>query len=382
MSRPGQQLPGVDGMEPGVVMVGPIGGRVAVWRGRRGLSAAALAAVSGEDHPSVDAIENGDEWVDRRGLLADWAEALRLDPAELTGQPYPPTGAEHAAVRAVAFQLRRMLDESGPVVEPIEMDHSITLAVEIRLAEHRGDELSVAQHLPSVIASVDHLAAEASGAAAERLEGVRVDVHVAASGLLRRLGYRDLAWLLLHRAAPGRTEPVAVLAEEVRLLLDLGWPEYALARAERVPANSELNLLMASAHAMAGRPESAHELLDACVLDVETPQCQAAVAGSRVTVAVETREFERATGLYDAVELDALGPADQVVLSISASSAFARTGDMRRAVELLVGAHEQAPLRFALDPFARELLAALPERIADPTGAGKLRDIAMLAGVS
>lgn len=326
------------------VMVGPIGARVAMWRGWRGLSAAALAEASGEEYSPIDAIENGDEWVDRRGMLAGWADVLRLDPVELTGQPYPPAGAEHAAVRAAAYQLRRMLAESGPVVEPIEMDHTITLADEIRLAEHRGDELRVAQDLPSVIASLDHLTAEApGGAAAERLEGVRVDIHVAASGLLRRLGYRDLAWLLLHRAAPGRAEPVTVLAEEVRLLLDLGWPEYALARAARVPANGELSLLMASAHAMAGRVEFAHELLDACAMDAATPPCQAAVAGLRVTVAVETGEFERAALLYDDVEMDALDPADRVGLSVSASSAFARGGDMRRAVELLVGAHEQTP---------------------------------------
>jgi len=342
-----------------------------------------LAAVSGDDHSRIDAIENGDEWVDRLGILAGWADVLRLDPTELTGQPYPPVGAEHAAVRAVSHQLRRILAGSEAAVEPNGIERVISLADKIRAAGFRGDELSLAQGLPTVIASVDSLAGEMSGAAAERLERVRVEMHVAAAGLLRRLGYRDLAWVFLHRAAPGRVEQAEILAEEVRLLLDLGWPEYALARAERIPPNRERSLLMASVHAMAGRAELAHQLLsDLCATNVETPQCQAAVARVRVAVAVESGEFERAAVLYDEVETSALELADWVGLSVSAASAFARVGELDRAVALLAEAHKHAALRLALDPFARELLAVLPGRIADPAMAGKLRAIAVLAGVS
>ncbi|MGW0823169.1 helix-turn-helix domain-containing protein [Streptomyces sp. NPDC002845] len=93
---------------------GPIGARLAALRLRRGLTRDDLTARTGLEFDYVAGLEAGGEWVDRRGRLAALAAALRLDVADLTGQPYPPCGAEHAVVRAVAFHLRRRIARPHP----------------------------------------------------------------------------------------------------------------------------------------------------------------------------------------------------------------------------------------------------------------------------
>ncbi|MCX4515973.1 helix-turn-helix domain-containing protein [Streptomyces sp. NBC_01619] len=88
---------------------GPIGARLAAWRRRRGLTGDDLSSSTGLEVDYLAGLETGGEWMDRRGRLAALATALRLDVADLTGQPYPPRGEEHATARAVAFHLRRRL---------------------------------------------------------------------------------------------------------------------------------------------------------------------------------------------------------------------------------------------------------------------------------
>ncbi|MFF2808241.1 helix-turn-helix domain-containing protein [Streptomyces sp. NPDC058000] len=88
---------------------GPIGARLAAWRLRRGLTRDDLASRTGLELDYIAGLETGGEWVDRRGRLAALAAALRLHVADLAGQPYPPRGEEHAAVRAIAFHLRRRI---------------------------------------------------------------------------------------------------------------------------------------------------------------------------------------------------------------------------------------------------------------------------------
>jgi transcriptional regulator with XRE-family HTH domain len=364
-------------MEPGVRTVSPIGGRLARWRGRRGLTPSDLAAASGIDLRLVDAVESGVDWVDRRSVLAGWAGALRLDPTDLTGQPYAPVGAGHVAVRAVVHRLRRTLAGDGPVVEPFEPDGVVELAELIRQADLRGDESALARDLPRAVAGVKQVASDTSGPLAERLKRAEIDVYVAASGLVRRLGYWDLAWSLLRRAAPGVPEPMEVRAERLRLLLDLGWPDQVTGCAERTRDGGAPMLSVALAHAMAGRTERACALLDARAADDGSAPGHAAVAVTRVSVAVEAEKWEHAAELIDAVERTALAPAEQVDFAIVASSVSARAGDTRRAANLLLEAHEEAPLRLSISPFARELLAVLPGRIADPGLAASLRAVGL-----
>jgi transcriptional regulator with XRE-family HTH domain len=93
---------------------GPIGLRLAVWRTRRGRTTADVAARSGLTPGRIADVESGRDWVDRRGPLAALTAAMRLDPSDLTGQPYAPAGDEHVAVRAITFHLRRTVADALP----------------------------------------------------------------------------------------------------------------------------------------------------------------------------------------------------------------------------------------------------------------------------
>lgn len=347
----------------------PIGARLAAWRTRREMTTSDLAFRAGVAHDQLIGLEMGRDWVDRRSLLAALAGAMRLDVADLTGQPYPPTGGEHTSVRAVAFHLRRLLAEAPPA-HPLPADTVDDLddrTAAARDAEAAGDEHALALALPDLIRLADQVVAGDPAAGRERAARLRVSGYVAAAGLLRRIGYRDLAWMLLHRARPGTAEPLPVLVEEVRLLLDLGLPEYALARAMRAEdagRHPDLPVLVAFAHAMAGRREEADRLLSAAERQAPDARHVAAVSAARAAVAIEHGAPDEAADHAHAAELGALERAGQVHLLMVTAAAEARRGRIGQAVSRLVTADELAPLRLRLDPFARELLSMLPARAA------------------
>lgn len=361
---------------------GPIGARLAAWRRRGGLTRNDLASRTGLDLDYVAGLETGQEWVDRRGRLAALATALRLDVADLTGQPYPPRGEEHAAVRAVAFHLRRRVVRrqpdaaSGAVLE--ELEERTRAAAR---ADAAGDEHHLALALPELIETADCAMAAAAGAGWEEAVRLRVDAHVLAAGLLRRLGYKDLAWMLLHRARPGSREPLPVLIEEVRLLIDLGLPEYALARADRAGADWELPALAAVAQAMAGRRPEAEQLLAAAAERAADAREAALVIAARAAVATEVGDAAEAADHARAADHVALDGAHRSSLLVVAAAAEARQHRADEAVARLVEADAAAPLRLRLDPFARDLVAALTDRTTETVQAAAVRDLAERAGL-
>ncbi|WUV79739.1 helix-turn-helix transcriptional regulator [Streptomyces sp. NBC_01476] len=364
--------------EYGSPAAGPIGAALAVWRARRGLSQEELSARAGLDVPWVEALEAGHEWVDRRRTLMALASALGLDAGELTGQPYPPLSLEHAEVRAVAYRVRRILAGSHSGTghtspERNELEHLLVVA---EAAEGAGDEHGLALAVPPLISAGGSPRADQDDAAELRSRG-----HAVAAGLLRRLGYRDLAWLLLHRAVrTGGADAGAVQAEQVRLLLDLGLPEQALVRVHHAEG-AQLRLLEAVAHALAGRLEKATSLLDAVAERAESDDAHAVVAAVRVAVAVEAGDFGAAAEYALVAQPQQLLPAARTALLVHLAAAAAHAGRTEEAAEHLEQAEATAPLRFLLDPFARELMAALSARVTDPDVAVRLRDAAQRAGL-
>ncbi|CCK32084.1 transcriptional regulator, XRE family [Streptomyces davaonensis JCM 4913] len=362
---------------------GPIGARLAAWRRRRELTRDDLAFRTGLEIDYLAGLETGREWVDRRGRLAALAAALRLDVADLTGQPYPPRGEEHAAVRAVAFHLRRRLvrrqADAAPGVLLEELAERTRGAAR---ADAAGDEHHLALELPELIEAADRALAAAAGPGCEEAVRLRVDAHVLAAGLLRRLGYKDLAWMLLHRARPGTREPLPVLVEEVRLLIDLGLPEYALARADRAEeagADWELPTLAAVAQAMAGRRPEAEQLLATAAERADGPREAALVIAARAAVAAEVGDAAEAADHVRAADHAALDGAHRSSLLVVAAAAEARHGRADEAAARLVEADAAAPLRLRLDPFARDLVAALTDRTT--VQAAAVRDLAGRAGL-
>lgn len=362
---------------------GPIGTRLAAWRRHRGLTRDGLASRTGLEVDFLAGLETGREWVDRRGRLALLATALRLDVADLTGQPYPPRGEEHAAVRAVAFHLRRRLVRRQPDSAPgLLLEELADRTRAAARADAAGDEHYLALALPELIEAADRATATDAGPGRDEAVRLRVDAHVLAAGLLRRLGYKDLAWMLLHRARPGTREPLPVLVEEVRLLIDLGLPEYALARADRAEdagAGWELPALAAVAQAMAGRRPEAEHLLAAAAERASDARESALVVATRAVVAAEVGDAAGAVGHARAADQAALSGAHRAALLVVTAAAEARQDRADAAAARLVEADAAAPLRLRLDPFARDLVAALTDRTAVQTAA--VRDLAERAGL-
>ncbi|MFI6112884.1 DNA-binding protein [Kitasatospora sp. NPDC051164] len=346
----------------------PIGDRVAAWRARRGIAATELASSSGLANQLILDVEAGSDWVDRHRVLCSLAAGLRLDPADLTGQPYAPHGAQHGAVRAAAWHLRRHVVPTGPRAPHVPGRGRAELrsgAEEVSAAQAAGDEHTLALRLPALLELADQAVAEEEGG--PDAKAARTAVYVAAAALLRRLGYWDLAWSLLHRAGPTAGDQLA--AEEIRLLTSMALPEVAADRAEQHVATARsVGLLCAAAlaHASAGRQHQTEALLGEAAAriddEVEAAEVTVAKAGSAMQFGAldQVLELEAAAAL--------MPPARRADLLLLGSAAWARGTDTGRAAERLAAAEDAAPLYIRLDPLARELLHALRARDTDGTG--------------
>ncbi|MFF4187188.1 DNA-binding protein [Streptomyces sp. NPDC001691] len=351
----------------------PIGHRVALWRHRRGITVTEMASSSSLTEQLIRDIEAEVDWVDRHRVLFSLAAGLRLDPTELTGQPYEPHGTQHGVVRAAAWHLRRHVVQAGPRTRGSARGlEELRAGVEdVRAAQAAGDEHALALRLPALLELADRACAEEGEGPDAR--AARTFVYVAAAGLLRRLGYRDLAWSLLHRAGPGVGGDQFAASEEIRLLTSMGLPETAADRATQHLATArsvELLCAAALAHASAGRRHQAEALLgqagDRVGGEVEAAEVAVATAGSAMQFGV----------LDEVLELEAVAAsmpsARRADLLLFGAEAWARGTDADRAAESLAAAEDVAPLYIRLDPLARELLHALRSRVRDANGSGLL----------
>ncbi len=89
---------------------GPVGERIAIYRRRRGLSQAVLAGLIGRSVSWLSQVERGTRAVDRMSVLIDLSRVLKVDIAELTGQPFalaPNGGLEPAGLADIRSVLMR-----------------------------------------------------------------------------------------------------------------------------------------------------------------------------------------------------------------------------------------------------------------------------------
>ncbi|MGY4963577.1 helix-turn-helix domain-containing protein [Streptomyces sp. 900105245] len=332
-----------------------------------------MASSSSLTEQLIRDIEAEADWVDRHRVLYSLAAGLRLDPTELTGQPYEPHGTQHGVVRAAAWHLRRHVVLAGPRTRGSAwgLEELWAGAEDVRTAQAAGDEHALALRLPALLELADRACAE--GGEGSDARAARTVAYVAAAGLLRRLGYRDLAWSLLHRAGPGVGDGQLAASEEIRLLTSMGLPEAAADRAAQHLATAlsvELLCAAALAHASAGRRRQAEALLgQACDRvggEVEAAEVAVATAGSAMQFGV----------LDEVLELEAtaasMPPARRADLLLFGAEAWARGTDAGRAAASLAAAEDVAPLYIRLDPLARELLHALRSRVRDANGSSLL----------
>ncbi|WP_327278495.1 hypothetical protein OG609_44945 (plasmid) [Streptomyces sp. NBC_01224] len=115
-------------------------------------------------------------------------------------------------------------------------------------------------------------------------------------------------------------------SHKVRLLIGLGLPEYALARAEDAGAGWELSALAAVAQAMAGRRPEAEYLLATAAERAAHARESVLVIAARATVAAEVGDAAEAAGHVRVADQPALDGAHRAGLLVVAE---ARQGSCR-----------------------------------------------------
>ncbi|MFC5154175.1 hypothetical protein [Streptomyces amakusaensis] len=326
-------------------------------------------------------MEEGSGWWDRRGRLHAAAGVLRIEAEELTGQPYGDgPGAELAEIRGSVMRVRRVIT-SPPVSNPapaFEGEEAVRGAAgEALRAAEVGDEEGVARSAGRVVAALG--GAPSDGRGAELL----VEGGMAVAGWLRRWGYRDLAWSVLQRARV-RAGPRSVLvAEEMRVLLDGGWPGRALERAgcQGVAVDAVTGPVAAVALAVLGRASEADEVLAAAAVAAGSVRELAVVDVARATAALEaSRPVAALEHLARLPGVESCGAGLWWEALVVRALAEARSGDTPAAAGSLATAGRESPLRTLGDPWARELLSALAPRALGDDGM-VLRNLAAWAGV-
>ncbi|MER6116158.1 helix-turn-helix transcriptional regulator [Streptomyces sp. NPDC001743] len=338
----------------------PVGRRLADWRIRRSLSVADLATRAGVPEQLIEDLETGQEWIDQGRVLSSLAAGLQLDPAELTGQPYMPCGPGHSAVHSLGWFARRYLARilsAGGVGGEADEVRLAELADGVRAADEAGELVSAAQMVPCLLELIGPPRPEGAG---RRAAVLRALAHVAVSRLLRRLGYRDLAWNLLSYAFPPPEARPAVLGEEVWLLLDMGQAKLAVARTARGEADvpAEVLLPLAVAHAVLGQEAESEHLLASAQEKAISARQRSQVASAGAFAAAEGAAYHDV--LARAAGAAGLPAGDRSALLVLTASAQARLGQYGAAVEDLTEAESLAPLHVRLDPLARELVSVLP----------------------
>lgn len=242
-----------------------IGERLRSARRQRGMSLRNLAGLAGVSVGQLSMVENGRRLLDRSSHITALAEALQIAPSELTGQPFAPVdphaSAAHEAIPALRLALMGITMATPPDRRPPGVPAAV-LAERVATANrlyHAAEYGTLAAGLPALLADL-HAAAEAAvGAARRELLKLLADAyHPACTLLLKNLGYTDLAFIAVTRAA----EPIAELDDPVysalsgffhtHVLMSAGSPTQALAQATAAANTLEAHLTSPDAHALLG----------------------------------------------------------------------------------------------------------------------------------
>ncbi|MFD7861421.1 helix-turn-helix domain-containing protein [Streptomyces sp. NPDC059783] len=242
-----------------------IGERLRSARRQRGMSLRNLAGLAGVSVGYLSMVENGQRLLDRSSLITSFAEALQIAPSELTGQPFAPvdphTSAAHEAIPVLRLTLMGLTMATSPDRRPPQVPATV-LAERVTKANrlyHAAEYGSLAVGLPTLLADL-HAAAEAADGAARRalLKLLADAYHPACTMLLKNLGYTDLAFIAVTRAA----EAIAELDDPVysalsgffhtHVLMAAGSPTQALVQATAAASTLEAHLTSPDAHALLG----------------------------------------------------------------------------------------------------------------------------------
>jgi transcriptional regulator with XRE-family HTH domain len=399
-----------------VALEGPIGERVRIYRGRRGLSQKELAGLIGRSESWLSQVERGFRSIDKFSVLVDIAQVLKTNVETLVGtrMEYAPNGdAPVDGIDAVAGALTAYpgLAHEELTSSTISLSDAERLADEAHARYQSADYAAAARVLAGLIPAVDIAVARESAGGVDRSLRTQHAVYIAAAKLLTKTGDGHLAWLAADRAStaavrldsPALKSLAAYQVTTALLKLDrLAEAErVALAAAESLDDDSPLGIstqgaLFLIAAVIAGRRsdrKSANErlrraqyLADALGEDGNygwTAFGPTNVAIHQVSVAAELGDAE--TAIHYAEQIDTSTLPDvlrsrRAQVHLDAAWAYAQHKDDSAVVINLMEAERVAPQMLRYNVVAREMLRELLKRERRTATPG-LRSLAARAGV-
>lgn len=187
-----------------MVLEGPIGERIRIYRLRRGLSQRELAGLVQRSESWLSQVERGIRSVDKLSVLIDIAKVLRVKVETLSGHPMAlaPNGEpELDGIAAIQQALGSYPGLGISTVSPTRIHDIERLTTEVHLRYQSADYTAASRILPSLIKSVDGLVSESRGDERRRALELQSSVYIAAAKLVTKVGNGELAWLTADRAA-------------------------------------------------------------------------------------------------------------------------------------------------------------------------------------
>ena len=232
-----------------------IGAGLRALRRQRGVSLKSLARQTGISQGYLSMVENGHRLLDSTVFIDSIADALRISPAELTGQPVAPmdpsSGGAHSAIPALRLALMGL---TVPTTEREWLPDDAVLLLTARVARannlyHASEYGTLATELPSLLSDLRAAADAQDGYVRRRLLQLLAGTyHPACVLLLKYLGYPDLAYVAVTRAGEVIAEledpQYAALSDffTAHVLLAAGSPQQALVRTAAAISSLERQL--------------------------------------------------------------------------------------------------------------------------------------------
>jgi transcriptional regulator with XRE-family HTH domain len=381
------------------------------------MSQEVLAHLLGRSKSWLTKVERGERQLDRVSVIAELARVLRVDVAELTGQPLQPDAGLPAPAALPAIRRALIRPEAGRLDEAAAagVDDLPTLRSRMLQANrlrHAGNFDALAALLPSLLEDVQVAAVVARpGPELQAALELVVDACHCARMLLKALGYLDLAWIATDRgrdAAERLGDPLLLAASawnraEVHLgsgdvggavelalaAIDRLGGERGVAQPERLSLLGMLHLKAAYGRAGAGderqarvhlaEADAAASLLGADRNDFGTLFGPTNVVLHRIGVAMELSLPGEAVRLARSLSGTRMAPERRVRLAVDLARAHAQLRREREAMRLLMESQRIAPRYLRGHPLAHDMVAALLPH-APRTAAAEMRVLASHVG--
>jgi len=179
-----------------------IGERIAVHRNKRGLSQAVLAGMVGRSVSWLSQLERGERTVDKLSVLLPMAKALRLDLAELVGEPVdftPTAGPSLDAIDRIRSAMSYYLPADDDERQ-VDLDTLHSVSLEIMSLYQAAQYDKAASLLPVTIREADNAVARHEDEEQRQALRIQALTNQVASALFNRTGQTDLGWVAADRA--------------------------------------------------------------------------------------------------------------------------------------------------------------------------------------